>query len=409
MSIMETIVRGDRPTGAELRRIPVKQLVPNPFRDLDRYPVQRDKIEALRESIRTTGVWPNIVGRPGKGRTIEQAYGHNRRAAIAEELGEDAIIDVLVCEISDDLMMKIMARENAAEWATSAQAEHETIRAVVLAYGEGRITLPTIGAKANKSVIRYAPSFVPDALGPDRAHPYTVETVAAYIGWRGPAGKPQDKVYSALSALQYIEEGLTSTDKFVGLTTKQAEAVIDEAKRARFYRETLAREEDRKAEEARKAAKQAEAEADAEAREIAERAEQHARKQAKQHREEGRKAATKVAGHVAGKLKSGHIGYREARSEAKKIDPRPAKGPPPHINEFARKLADLIGKFARSDDVAERLAELLPWTEHIREHERKELVATLRQAAKRCQDWSDRIEERPVTDVTKMPAQLPAT
>jgi hypothetical protein len=405
---MEAIMRGERPAGAELQRVKAKFLKPNPFRDLERYPVQRRKIDTLRESMRQTGAWPNLVARPATGKGVELAYGHNRRAAFIEEFGEEAEIDILVMELSDDLMMKMMARENDAEYATSAQAEQETVRACVLAYAEGRITLPAVDPKTKKSTIRYAPSFVPDDPRLVSEHPYSAETIGQYLGWTYPRGEVHDKVHSALAALQYIEEGLVSESKFDGLTTTQAKAAIDEGKRARFYRETLAKEEEREAEKRAREAADAKKRADEEARKIAEAAERHARQQAATHREEGRKAASRVIREVTDQLKAGKIGYQQARKVAAKIDPRPDNKPPPNINQYVRQTADMIGKFARSDDVAERITRLLPWLDQIDDHERDELVATLRQTAKRLEATAETIATRVQKDVTKMPARLPA-
>jgi len=38
-------------------RITVKNLLPNPFRHLDRYPIRQDKVEALKASIASTEFW----------------------------------------------------------------------------------------------------------------------------------------------------------------------------------------------------------------------------------------------------------------------------------------------------------------------------------------------------------------
>ena len=38
------------------------------------------------------------------------------------------------------------------------------------------------------------------------AHPYTQQSIADFLGWTKPSGEPQDKVGTALTALQLIEE-----------------------------------------------------------------------------------------------------------------------------------------------------------------------------------------------------------
>jgi len=41
----------------------LKDVRPNPFRRSEKYPILKEKVEELVESIETTGFWENIVGR----------------------------------------------------------------------------------------------------------------------------------------------------------------------------------------------------------------------------------------------------------------------------------------------------------------------------------------------------------
>ena len=52
-------------------KVTLQQLRPNPYRDLARYPIHREKIEALKSSIRSTGFWDNIVIRKAKDGAIK--------------------------------------------------------------------------------------------------------------------------------------------------------------------------------------------------------------------------------------------------------------------------------------------------------------------------------------------------
>ena len=61
----------------------LKNVNANPFRHIDRYPIQEDKISALKKSIEDTDFWENIVAREVGGK-IEIAYGHHRLAALRE-------------------------------------------------------------------------------------------------------------------------------------------------------------------------------------------------------------------------------------------------------------------------------------------------------------------------------------
>ncbi len=285
----------------------VRDIKANPFRHVERYPIRRDKVEALRESIRTTSFWDNVVAREVNGKA-EIAYGHHRLVALKEELGPSHKVDLIIRKLDDDTMLQIMARDNIEEWGTAASVEHETIRAVVEAYADGKITLPGPSRTARASW-RYAPSFI---IGQENAsarttRPYTAREVAEFIGWITPKGETSDKVHNALASLQLIEEGILSEDEFDGLTTKQAEAVLREATRARRRREAVAEMEARKAEAAEQAAKVAEEQ----------------REQA-QRRAEARKAEQEQARSRA-EAKKAEQKQARSRAEARKAEQERAK------------------------------------------------------------------------------------
>jgi hypothetical protein len=239
-----------------MAKFSVGSIQPNPFRHMDRYPIRQDKVAALRESLRTTGFWDNVVARLGPDGRPQIAYGHHRLFALREEFGADREVSLIIRELDDDHMLKIMARENMEEWGTSAAVEQETVRAVVEAYAAGKIDLELPDPKARG--LRYAPSFC--ALSADRSadKPYSPQTVAKFLGWLKPSGGAQDKVAFALSALEFIEDGILSEADFDGLTTLQARAVVDQARKVKREREQAARLAEREAERARQAAEQAE-------------------------------------------------------------------------------------------------------------------------------------------------------
>jgi hypothetical protein len=107
-------------------RIKVSSIKPNPFRDIDRYPIDRDKVESLKAKIKKTFFWNNIVCRK-VGAFYEIAYGHHRLIAI-KECGIKEI-DIPVVELSDAEMVLMMADENHKDWNTSAAVVLETVRA----------------------------------------------------------------------------------------------------------------------------------------------------------------------------------------------------------------------------------------------------------------------------------------
>ena len=205
------------------------ELCPNPFRDLDRYPVNQQKLEMLRHSLRETGYWGNLLCRVKDGRP-ELAYGHHRLIAIREELGPDFEVDLSCGDFSDELMLRIMALENMDEWRHVALVEHETVRAVVSAYSDDRIELPVPREGAREERLRYAPSFVlGGSTAGDRSKPYTARAVHAFL--RRP-DKDRRIVLYALGALECIERGLLSTADLEGLTAEQSRHVLLAMRRA---------------------------------------------------------------------------------------------------------------------------------------------------------------------------------
>jgi ParB-like chromosome segregation protein Spo0J len=69
---------------AELKRVKIGSIAPNPFRNLDEWPTVRDKVEELKASMEATGFWDGymIVRKASKGH--EQAFGHHRLVAMRE-------------------------------------------------------------------------------------------------------------------------------------------------------------------------------------------------------------------------------------------------------------------------------------------------------------------------------------
>jgi hypothetical protein len=113
-------------------KVRLSQLHPNPFRDLVHYPVEQEKMELLKSSIKTTSMWPNLMNRPhpSLADAFEIVYGHARLFAAIEELGPDAEVEVPEPRaLSDADMLRIMARENDAGWRVYTHHDREVIRA----------------------------------------------------------------------------------------------------------------------------------------------------------------------------------------------------------------------------------------------------------------------------------------
>ncbi len=105
----------------------IDKIESNPFRNLKRLPLKPEKVQILKDSIDTTGFWENIVVRvhPSKPGFYQLAYGHHRLQAVKESGIKSATF--IVSELSDELMVKIMANENMQEWSSSLNVIVETV------------------------------------------------------------------------------------------------------------------------------------------------------------------------------------------------------------------------------------------------------------------------------------------
>lgn len=108
-------------------KIQIKNLEPNPYRDMNNYPMDEAKIKSLTESIQQTGFWDNILSRERNGK-FQIAYGHHRLAALREVMKPTDEVDIPVKELDDATMIKIMANENMEAWSASVRIIDETIK-----------------------------------------------------------------------------------------------------------------------------------------------------------------------------------------------------------------------------------------------------------------------------------------
>lgn len=359
---------------------------PNPFRHIDRYPIQKDKVAALRESLRATGYWNNVVARIGESGHPEIAYGHHRLQALKEHYGPKVEIELIIKDLDDEQMLKIMARENMEEWGHSAAVEHETVRATIEAYAAGRVKLRKPSNRNTKQTW-YAPSFRVGFLGEvitspngeirtaSKNLPYNAVTLGEFLGWQDASGRPLERIDDALAALAYIEEEILQEADFDGLTRSQGRAVIRQTELARAATEGHAQEADtRRAmaegdlRDARKAEKDAETD---QAREEAAIAVKDAErrvfveaKKAKDLRNTGKRRAIKTGQHVADSLRGSKRGTSDAAEIAREVQDWPVdQTPPPKIDKYANSTAARLGKVLGNTEP--RIAELIKWREHI--------------------------------------------
>jgi ParB/RepB/Spo0J family partition protein len=107
-------------------KLKVKDLSPNPFRNIENYPINREKVDALKTSINQTSFWDNIVARKN-GRNYQIAYGHHRLIAL-KEIGISEV-DIPVRDLDDATMLRMMADENLFAWRNNTKVMNETVLA----------------------------------------------------------------------------------------------------------------------------------------------------------------------------------------------------------------------------------------------------------------------------------------
>lgn len=234
-----------------MEKVSISQLRPNPFRELDDYPIDREKVDKLKESISETGFWGTIVARK-KGNAYEIAFGHHRQVALVElqqegVIGKSEKVDIIVRDLTNEQMIQLMARENLEEWGTNAYIEAQTVESTIRAYGAGEIKLPEVADKARKETIRY----VDQRSG---LHPYTEKAVAQFLGWtrlKGDDIQPNHACNVAFQMLDAFELGIVSRKELRGVKRDVAREIVSKAM-------ALHREQERIAEERRRMAKEAE-------------------------------------------------------------------------------------------------------------------------------------------------------
>jgi ParB-like chromosome segregation protein Spo0J len=215
-------------------KVEIKDLYPNPYRDMDNYPINRVKVDSLKASIKQTGFWDNIVGRLKKGTVlsgysdqgylvgdfnenhepieiidggipvyfevkkggVEIAYGHHRLTALREALPWDTIVDIPVKDLPDSTMIQIMANENMQEYSTSPATIDETV-------------------KVAKKFLEENPD-VAKSYGGRPGHRIGYLTIKGFLNW------PEDRVQGSINRLNLIESGTVSKEAIHGLGTDNA-------------------------------------------------------------------------------------------------------------------------------------------------------------------------------------------
>ncbi len=228
-------------------KVKLKNVRPNPFRNIDAYPTNTDKVEQLKKSIQSTEFWDNIVARKS-GNGIEIAYGHHRLRALNELYDGEETFSFIIRDLDDSEMIKIMAHENLDEWGHNSGTERETVRAVINAYGAGQIFLNAPAKKTSNNQLRFADAeqqfcFHASGSEPHAHRPYTADTVSAFLG----GTMTIDTIKYTLRALCLIEQGHLDEEKLRDVSSHGARVVVNEVVRAVKQAEAMKAEGEREA------------------------------------------------------------------------------------------------------------------------------------------------------------------
>lgn len=216
-----------------LKRVKLSSLRPNPWRHFETYKLVPKKIESLSESIGQTGFWSGqITGRVAKPSGYEIAWGHHRWKAATEVLGENAYIEIIVEDLTDDDMLMRMARENNEVYDANASMDIEVIKAALEGTVQGRIHLPkNEGANKQMKVVDY----VEVPIGSSATNrTFSREALVKHLGmdlWR---------VKTALGNLKLIHEEYIDEEDYDGLSPRQSQEVATQTRKAKVATPTKA-------------------------------------------------------------------------------------------------------------------------------------------------------------------------
>lgn len=345
-------------------KVKLKDVHPNPFRNMERYPIHKQKILQLKNSIQSTDFWDNIVARKREGGGIEIAYGHHRLAALNELYSGTKEFNWIVRDLDDDEMLKIMAHENLDEWGHDSAIERETIRAVVEAYGRGQIALPKPPKNTGQNALRYAPSFCQEkhmvartsaTVAGVRVNPYTADTINNFLGGTMSARTIQ----YTLQALCLVERGHLKETQLVGLSSSECRTVIEETERSLKQAKMLSDEAERKAMNAATPVL--------------------AKKIRKEGKDKAKRIVTNTAKEVTGAIQSGQ-GKQAAKqaATAARVAVQPKDKELPDISAAASSLASRLHRVLHPEqDIGNKLEELVKYRKHLSPSALNDLTVSL--------------------------------
>ena len=211
-------------------KIKVKDILPNPYRNIEHYPFDAAKIENLKRSIQEKTFWDNILIRQKDGK-FELVYGHHRLEALKQLKIKEIDVPVRTNkEISDALMVQIMAEENH-EWSQTPAMMNQTVDAVKKFLDTELAKYKTVKQllTANKSISGLF-SKDPNRYGQQRKEGVGQTTILKFLGgnWK------QWQIQEALDNLGY-----SKTAKEKGTIDLEAVGTIPSLSQAKVFKKVV--------------------------------------------------------------------------------------------------------------------------------------------------------------------------
>lgn len=359
-----------------IQRIALRDLEPNPYRHIEKYQIDPEKIARLRASYAESGFWDGSIQarpHPKKAGKYQIAFGHHRIAAAKDDRMIE--VGVVVANRDNATMLRMMASENAEEFKHSPLVTQETIGAVIEAYGAGEIELevPTDLRGGSGGVYR----------SQVQSKPYTLPMVAKFLGWTDKSGQPTRNCRIAFEAWHAQHD--------YGVDVRKELEKIPVNKRTTLATDAILR--------AVKAATKG-------ARQLPQAEKQRAAKS----------AAAAVVQNFKDNIESTRIedeasrrGQEAARAANVRAGIRTDSKEPPPLPVFVANTTDGIRSRAQSfiAEVQEKVDAILPYKDQLEDSFRNELVKELRKWAKEValvlNRRADMVEHRHMRTVSPTP------
>jgi hypothetical protein len=120
--------------------VDLRELKPNPMRDMRVDPIDDDRVADLKASIEEDGFWGGIVCRQIHDGTIQIGFGHHRVKAAVQAGVYHADVCVRNGDMDDGAMARIYARENATQRGNTGTAQVGSVAAAVRYLAKGSLT-----------------------------------------------------------------------------------------------------------------------------------------------------------------------------------------------------------------------------------------------------------------------------